>query len=771
MAKNNETTRRPTSDQLRRELERMDKKRGMPTALRVILFLIVVLLVAAVTLFCLMSGYVIYGSSMSPTLEEKDLVLAIPNAQLKDGDLVAFKHEDRILVKRIAAGPGESVEVLSDGHVRRNGYDLNEPYALYAESGTDDQSYPLTVPSGSSATYTRELASGSTISLTWTTGQWTSECSFEITYEDGTTIYQNSGGFNGTQTFEVNCSGGSIPEFCTPIRNLVYELDGHNVILTWEAPESGNPTGYEVYRETELLETVTALTFTDMDLPEGEYNYCVYAVYDNCQSEYVCTLVNVISCGPVQNLDYTLNDDLLLTLAWEAPEDMTSFVEYQILKDGEQVGTTNELTYAFTIAKGTYDVAVNAVFAECEKDAHVQVCVVGAVENLQYVADGYHADVAWDALEGASQYEVYLNGELTATVDATNYEVELENGLTTVMVKPVADGCYVVESNIEICFIDAVENLQFISMSEEGLLHFTWDAVENAEYYSVTANGFTEQVTETEFAFMGEIGSNDICVTARSVYGCASEATCLSGITVCPPVDGFDYSFNGNEVTVTWEGEGIDHNMIVLDGESQIVYENRFVAQVENGTHTIKVTPTYGEECWAVHSATFDFEVTNTAPEIQVTDVREGYINTAWNAVDGATAYNLYRDGELIAEGTTELAYNDIEMAIDAVHCYAVQSVFEKGVSDLSETACANYFHGLIENDGQVSIFPNPTSDKVTVECTGMSQIDIYNVEGKLVRSIQVENDSYQIDGLENGIYMLRIRKGNETFVQRVVKM
>ena len=149
MAKNNETTRRPTSDQLRRELERMDKKRGMPTALRVILFLIVVLLVAAVTLFCLMSGYVIYGSSMSPTLEEKDLVLAIPNAQLKDGDLVAFKHEDRILVKRIAAGPGESVEVLSDGHVRRNGYDLNEPYALYAESGTDDQSYPLTVPSGS----------------------------------------------------------------------------------------------------------------------------------------------------------------------------------------------------------------------------------------------------------------------------------------------------------------------------------------------------------------------------------------------------------------------------------------------------------------------------------------------------------------------------------------------------------------------------------------------------------------------------------------------
>ena len=138
--------RRPTSDQLRRELARMQKKRGLPTALRVILFLIIVILVAAVTFFCLLSGYIIYGSSMSPTLEEKDVVLAIPKAALQDGDLAAFRHEDRILIKRVIAGPGDQVEVLSDGHVRLNGYDLFEPYALYSESGTNDMSYPLDIP-------------------------------------------------------------------------------------------------------------------------------------------------------------------------------------------------------------------------------------------------------------------------------------------------------------------------------------------------------------------------------------------------------------------------------------------------------------------------------------------------------------------------------------------------------------------------------------------------------------------------------------------------
>ena len=138
--------RRPTAEQLRRELERMEKKRGMPIALRVILFLLVVVLVAGITFFCLLSGYVIYGNSMSPTLEEKDLVLAIPNAKLRTGDMVAFRHEDRILVKRIVGAPGEQIEVTDDGHGRLNGSDLYESYALFSNSGTNDMSYPLDIP-------------------------------------------------------------------------------------------------------------------------------------------------------------------------------------------------------------------------------------------------------------------------------------------------------------------------------------------------------------------------------------------------------------------------------------------------------------------------------------------------------------------------------------------------------------------------------------------------------------------------------------------------
>ena len=650
-----------------------------------------------------------------------------------------------------------------------DGWQGNYLTVVYSDGTPTEQ---MTVGSGSTATYVRTVASGSTISLTWHNGQWTQECSFTITYDDGTVIYQNAGGFNGTQTFTINCAGGgAAPEFCDPVRNLAYEQDGLDVVLTWEAPETGVPTGYEVYRETELLTTTTELTYTDADMEEGLYNYCVYAVYADCQSEYVCVEAEVSMCGPVQNLTYTLNDDLLLTLTWDAPEDPTGLMEYQVYLDDEILASTNELTYAFTIAEGEHDVYVKAVFPSCEKDTHIAVCVVGAVQNLDCKIEGDQAVVTWDALEGVSEYEVYVNDVLVATVAETTYTFDAEPGMVTIMVKAVAESCYVLGADTEACYIAPVSNLSFVVMDYGGL-HFAWVSDDpNVEYYDVNYNGNTTQIAPqggaTGFSFDPIVGENTLCVTAHSIYGCDSEPVCMSK-DVCAAVDGFDYSFVGNEVTVTWNGDADTYNLRINSFDWITVETNSYTTTVE-GDLQIEVTPVY-EECLAM-TATYWCAATNIAPEIRITDVREGLMATAWNTVDDAIAYNLYRDGEMIAEALAETTYNDTEMSLNAEHCYAVQSVFEKGVSDLGEAACADYFSGVGENGTKVAIFPNPTSDKVTIQCEGMTLIEVYSAEGKLVRRVKVDGDHYQLDALESGAYTLRIRKGDEVLIRRVVKL
>ncbi len=649
-----------------------------------------------------------------------------------------------------------------------NGWQDNYLTVIYSDGLPSEQ---LTIEEGSSATFTRYLTSGSRIMLRWHNGQGASQCSFEVTYEDGTVIFENQGGFSGNKLFDINCTvGSSVSGFCEPIQGLTYELEDHDVVLSWEAPQNGTPAWYEVYRETKLLDLVEELTYTDLDVEEGLYNYCVYAAYDGCQSEYVCVEVDVSMCSPVQNLTHTMTSDLQCTLYWEAPQNTTGLLEYQVYMDEELLVATNGTTYSFTIPTGEHDINVKAVFEECDKDAFMHICILDAVENLSYTLEGNVATVTWDAIEGIEQYEVVVDGQVGPPVAATQYVFEAEEGLTSVEVTPVTESCYTIDAEIEVCYCKPVDDLSFVAMDYSGL-HFVWSDVPDVEYYEITYNGNTIQKTPeggaTGFSFDPIVGENTLCVTAHSVYGCDSEPVCMTK-TVCAAVDSFDYSFNGNEVTVTWNGDAETYHLRIDGFEWVTVETNAYTATVEDGLQ-IEVTPVY-EDCMAM-SATYWVTVTNTAPEIHFTDVREGVMATAWNAVDDAIAYNLYRDGELIAENLTGTSYNDTDMAFNAQHCYAVASVFEKGVSDKSEEVCANYFAGVDENDGKVNIFPNPTTDKVTIECAGMTMIEVYSAEGKLVDRIKVKSDAYQFEGLENGIYTLRIHKGEEVLIRKVIKM
>lgn len=73
-------------------------------------------------------------------------------------------------------------------------------------------------------------------------------------------------------------------------------------------------------------------------------------------------------------------------------------------------------------------------------------------------------------------------------------------------------------------------------------------------------------------------------------------------------------------------------------------------------------------------------------------------------------------------------------------------------------------------NEPQAQVFPNPSNSSFTVKCDGMSQLEVFSVDGRLVSTETVNQPYHQIDGLKNGIYVLRITKGEEKIIQRIVK-
>ena len=137
----------PTTEQIEGELVRLRYKSRYSRTLRsTIAILIVVAALAVLVATLWMPVLRIYGSSMSPTLVDGQIVISVKNARFEPGDVAAFYHGNKLLIKRYIAGPGDWVDLDADGNVSVNGSPLEEPYLTEKAYGETNIQLPYQVP-------------------------------------------------------------------------------------------------------------------------------------------------------------------------------------------------------------------------------------------------------------------------------------------------------------------------------------------------------------------------------------------------------------------------------------------------------------------------------------------------------------------------------------------------------------------------------------------------------------------------------------------------
>lgn len=137
----------PELSQLEEELSRVKyKKRYKRVLTSTVSTLIVVAAVAVLIATLLMPVLQIYGTSMSPTLYDGDIIATIKTTEFEPGDVVAFYYNNKILVKRVIAMSGQWVDMDEDGNVYVNDVLLDEPYLVERAFGECDIKLPYQVP-------------------------------------------------------------------------------------------------------------------------------------------------------------------------------------------------------------------------------------------------------------------------------------------------------------------------------------------------------------------------------------------------------------------------------------------------------------------------------------------------------------------------------------------------------------------------------------------------------------------------------------------------
>ena len=137
----------PTTEQIMTELDRERYRLSYGAMVRSTIGILITVAAAAVLVAVLLLPVLqIYGKSMSPTLKEGNIVLSLKRSEFQTGDIIAFYYNNKILVKRVIANPGDWVDIDQEGNVSVNNVPLDEPYLASKAFGETNIELPYQVP-------------------------------------------------------------------------------------------------------------------------------------------------------------------------------------------------------------------------------------------------------------------------------------------------------------------------------------------------------------------------------------------------------------------------------------------------------------------------------------------------------------------------------------------------------------------------------------------------------------------------------------------------
>lgn len=137
----------PSEEQVESELNRIRyRKKFLRTLLNTVAVLIVVAAAAVLVSTIFMPVIQVSGDSMSPTLNDGDILVTFNTDQIEYGDLCCVSWQNKMLLKRVIGLPGDTVSIKDDGSVYINDTLLDEPYVIEKSVGDCDIPFPYKVP-------------------------------------------------------------------------------------------------------------------------------------------------------------------------------------------------------------------------------------------------------------------------------------------------------------------------------------------------------------------------------------------------------------------------------------------------------------------------------------------------------------------------------------------------------------------------------------------------------------------------------------------------
>ncbi len=367
--------------------------------------------------------------------------------------------------------------------------------------------------------------------------------------------------------------------------------------------------------------------------------------------------------------------------------------------------------------------------------------------NLQTTVNGTSVLLKWDAVDGATNYNVYQGESIVANVvDPTQTFTNLNPGTYCYTVTAINDGGESEKSEETCATIQDAGSGDNNGNNVVSIGYPTTNFGTTLPFDPFNGKwGYSQQIytaAEIKTPNGGEITKiafkqqNDVKVTRNIVVYMQNttktkysgtdwenetdEHIVFSGEVTTPGKDGYleivlptPFEYTGGNLMISV----LDNTGAMVTADSR-VYFYRYATDTDRSIrHTMPygIANPYkpgnmsvlGEGTIDGVNNTIDITFGESEPEPEVAPsaptnlsasaaISEASIVLTWDAADNATSYNIYNysNDELVAEGVTETTYTHEGLELATEYCYYVKAVNAIGISDASNQDCATTFDG-----------------------------------------------------------------------------
>ena len=294
------------------------------------------------------------------------------------------------------------------------------------------------------------------------------------------------------------------------------------------------------------------------------------------------------------------------------------------------------------------------------------------------------------------------------------------------------------------------------SQLEPGTHTFEFHSISNGLCESDLEGSFTIEVLEAPALSVAQ-ESFEIC-EGESV---SFELTATGGNPDMP------YAISGDDMEpITFTGSS--YTMELTPAETTTIHLNRIVSEASDCseacaseldiTLTVTVNP-MAEVPEISGDAELDVRLTPVSTYTTSNDV---YVTYTLEPEEAGTISGSYDDGKTIDITWSETYKGNVTLT--------ATPVWECNNGGNSMTIAVKNSTGVDELANNARIYPNPTSEKINIECAGMTHVTVFNALGQMVYNADVDTDKVVINAetMPAGSYLVRITTAEGSFTKHL---